>query len=230
MVSRARGVAALPNWRVDPSRALSDPRVVHRGGWRPAAWRAHSDQPALQVAAKQAASQADRQRMAAVERTEKRTRFSEPEPGTGAPAGGENGVRESAWGRDAQARRRSRRRDGATFGLVLPLAERASLASSWCIIPRSDKAAQDSLGEDAVFVAENAIGCADGVGQWAKHGVDAGVFARHFMEQCASAAQLAQAGFEGPTSSALQIDSLPPLDPLHLMARSASHRAPPPAR
>ncbi|GMN39096.1 hypothetical protein TIFTF001_008327 [Ficus carica] len=45
------------------------------------------------------------------------------------------------------------------------------------------------LGEDAHFVAaeEQTVGVADGVGRWAKHGIDSGDYARQLMKNSATA-------------------------------------------
>ena len=59
-------------------------------------------------------------------------------------------------------------------------------------IPKDEK--RNPKGEDAHFICadEEAIGVADGVGSWAKHGVDAGEYARALMHNAATAARSAR--------------------------------------
>lgn len=61
------------------------------------------------------------------------------------------------------------------------------LISGSCYLPHPDKEATG--GEDAHFICadEQAIGVADGVGGWADHGVDAGLFARELMSHSVDA-------------------------------------------
>jgi hypothetical protein len=62
------------------------------------------------------------------------------------------------------------------------------LATEWTKIPHPDKV--ETGGEDALFATPQAVGIADGVGGWAKQGIDAGEVSRALM---ASADALAAA-------------------------------------
>jgi serine/threonine protein phosphatase PrpC len=64
-------------------------------------------------------------------------------------------------------------KDAGAFSLDL-------LAEATCLAHPDKK-----RGEDAWFATRYAVGIADGVGGWASVGVDAGAYARAFMEQCA---------------------------------------------
>ena len=110
----------------------------------------------------------------------------------------------------SSAKRAGGRSKGACFGLCKPHPGRASLASSWCVIPHSDKAARGLRGEDALFACTNAAGVADGVGGWARHGVDAGEFARGLMDGAKKAALSIQEDFGSQPAV---------LEPLALLAR-----------
>uniref|UniRef100_A0A1D1YFP3 Protein phosphatase n=1 Tax=Anthurium amnicola TaxID=1678845 RepID=A0A1D1YFP3_9ARAE len=58
------------------------------------------------------------------------------------------------------------------------------LSSGAAMLPHPSKALTG--GEDAYFVAsKNWLGVADGVGQWSLEGINAGLFARELMENCA---------------------------------------------
>ncbi|CAL5421245.1 unnamed protein product [Camellia sinensis] len=56
-------------------------------------------------------------------------------------------------------------------------------------IPKSNKL--NPLGEDAYFICDEkqTIGVADGIGRWAKKGIDAGVYARELMANSLLAVQ-----------------------------------------
>ncbi|KAK1267553.1 putative protein phosphatase 2C BIPP2C1 [Acorus gramineus] len=61
---------------------------------------------------------------------------------------------------------------------------RLFLSSGASILPHPSKALTG--GEDAYFVAhENWLGVADGVGQWSLEGINAGLYARELMDNCA---------------------------------------------
>ncbi|KAF5196754.1 phosphatase PTC7-like protein [Thalictrum thalictroides] len=61
---------------------------------------------------------------------------------------------------------------------------RLSLSSSSAMLPHPSKALTG--GEDAYFIAcQSWFGVADGVGQWSLEGVNAGIYARELMENCA---------------------------------------------
>ncbi|KAK1290907.1 putative protein phosphatase 2C BIPP2C1 [Acorus calamus] len=61
---------------------------------------------------------------------------------------------------------------------------RLFLSSGAAILPHPSKALTG--GEDAYFVAhENWLGVADGVGQWSLEGINAGLYARELMDNCA---------------------------------------------
>lgn len=68
------------------------------------------------------------------------------------------------------------------------------LLSAACCLPHPEK--QDTGGEDAYFICSDkqVIGVADGVGGWADMGVDAGEYARQFMNESMIAAQQEPAG------------------------------------
>ncbi|KAF5728189.1 putative protein phosphatase 2c [Tripterygium wilfordii] len=57
-------------------------------------------------------------------------------------------------------------------------------------------------GEDAHFICEhkNTIGIADGVGGWARHAVDSGIYARELMSNCLVALDKEQIGAVNPKS------------------------------
>ncbi|KAM7514151.1 hypothetical protein LguiA_003734 [Lonicera macranthoides] len=80
------------------------------------------------------------------------------------------------------------------------LAERTlKLNSGSCYLPHPDK--EETGGEDAHFICtdEQAIGVADGVGGWADHGVNAGIYARELMSNSVSAIQEEPKGSIDPT-------------------------------
>ena len=51
------------------------------------------------------------------------------------------------------------------------------LMSSGVSLPKPGK----TVGEDAFYISQHSVGVADGVGGWAKHGVDSGAYARSLM-------------------------------------------------
>ncbi|XP_031252002.1 probable protein phosphatase 2C 55 [Pistacia vera] len=62
------------------------------------------------------------------------------------------------------------------------------LLSGSCYLPHPDK--EETGGEDAHFISdEQAVGVADGVGGWASHGVDSGLYSRELMSHSVSAIQ-----------------------------------------
>lgn len=62
------------------------------------------------------------------------------------------------------------------------------LLSGSCYLPHPDK--EETGGEDAHFISDKqAIGVADGVGGWANHGVDSGLYSRELMSNSVSAIQ-----------------------------------------
>lgn len=63
------------------------------------------------------------------------------------------------------------------------------LVSASCYLPHPDK--EETGGEDAHFICvdEQALGVADGVGGWADHGVDAGLYSRELMSNSVTAVQ-----------------------------------------
>ncbi|KAM6544244.1 hypothetical protein CsatB_008691 [Cannabis sativa] len=63
------------------------------------------------------------------------------------------------------------------------------LVSASCYLPHPDK--EETGGEDAHFICvdEQAIGVADGVGGWADHGVDSGLYSRELMSNSVTAVQ-----------------------------------------
>ncbi|EXC07293.1 putative protein phosphatase 2C 55 [Morus notabilis] len=63
------------------------------------------------------------------------------------------------------------------------------LVSGSCYLPHPDK--EETGGEDAHFICvdEQALGVADGVGGWADHGVDAGLYSRELMSNSVTAVQ-----------------------------------------
>ncbi|KAK1291261.1 putative protein phosphatase 2C 55 [Acorus calamus] len=71
----------------------------------------------------------------------------------------------------------------------LPGERTLKLLSGSCYLPHPEK--EETGGEDAHFICvdEQAIGVADGVGGWAMHGVDAGLYARELMSHSVSAIQ-----------------------------------------
>ena len=54
--------------------------------------------------------------------------------------------------------------------------------SGVCMIPHPEKAYRG--GEDAYFITSSVIGVADGVGGWAQHGIDPGLYSRALMGFC----------------------------------------------
>ncbi|VAI38683.1 unnamed protein product [Triticum turgidum subsp. durum] len=68
-----------------------------------------------------------------------------------------------------------------------PAPEKLKLVSGSCYLPHPAKEATG--GEDGHFICidEQAIGVADGVGGWADHGVDAGLYAKELMSKSMSA-------------------------------------------
>ncbi|PON40461.1 PPM-type phosphatase domain containing protein [Parasponia andersonii] len=72
------------------------------------------------------------------------------------------------------------------------------LVSASCYLPHPDK--EETGGEDAHFICvdEQAIGVADGVGGWADHGVDAGLYSRELMSNSVTAVQEEPKGFIDP--------------------------------
>jgi serine/threonine protein phosphatase PrpC len=186
-------VATLPTWRVDHTRALAAPATPRKRRMRTCSVGA----PTMECD------------MAAVAGLRKPTFPSEPPLSSSSSSPSAEDLFSMLRGGN----------NGEQSGFTVPHANRPSFASSWCIIPHADKAAVSKPGEDAVFAVENAIGCADGVGAWAHHNVDAGEFSRTMMECASSAALLAQMGYEGPGIDSLLVDSLPALDPAAIMAR-----------
>lgn len=62
------------------------------------------------------------------------------------------------------------------------------LLSGACCLPHPDK--EETGGEDAHFISDKqAIGVADGVGGWANHGVNAGLYSRELMSNSVAAIQ-----------------------------------------
>ncbi|KAK1555665.1 hypothetical protein Q3G72_029715 [Acer saccharum] len=60
------------------------------------------------------------------------------------------------------------------------------LLSGSCYLPHPDK--EETGGEDAHFISDKqAIGVADGVGGWANHGVDSGLYSRELMSKSVAA-------------------------------------------
>lgn len=68
-------------------------------------------------------------------------------------------------------------------------AKSLKLSSGSCYLPHPDK--EDTGGEDAHFICvnEQAIGVADGVGGWADHGVNSGLYSRELMSNSVTAVQ-----------------------------------------
>jgi len=63
------------------------------------------------------------------------------------------------------------------------------LLSGSCYLPHPDK--EETGGEDAHFICadEHAVGVADGVGGWADHGIDSGLYSRELMSNSVTAVQ-----------------------------------------
>ncbi|XP_047329371.1 probable protein phosphatase 2C 55 [Impatiens glandulifera] len=71
------------------------------------------------------------------------------------------------------------------FSKSSPRPMKLKLVTGLCYLPNPNK--EETGGEDAHFVCENAIGVADGVEEWDKYGVDSGEFAREVMFRCVAA-------------------------------------------
>lgn len=72
------------------------------------------------------------------------------------------------------------------------------LVSASCYLPHPDK--EETGGEDAHFICvdEQAIGVADGVGGWADHGIDSGLYSRELMSNSVNAVHEEPKGLVDP--------------------------------
>ncbi|GLE06903.1 hypothetical protein PINS_up016572 [Pythium insidiosum] len=68
---------------------------------------------------------------------------------------------------------------GARQCATVRTAPKLRLISGACEIPHPQK--RSTGGEDAWFVCSNTVGVADGVGGWARKGVDSGEYSRTLM-------------------------------------------------
>lgn len=64
--------------------------------------------------------------------------------------------------------------------------EKLRMNMGTCYFPKDIESNPESLGQDAHFICQErqTFGVADGVGGWAKKGIDSGIFARELMSNC----------------------------------------------
>lgn len=118
------------------------------------------------------------------------------------------------------ARALSAAKPSASSSSSSPAAPALQLVSGAFGLPHPQKRATG--GEDAWFVRDNTVGVADGVGGWARKGIDSGEYSRTLMRAARTAVDaLAEVGRDGAS------DRLPtPLELLTYAHRSAKVRPP----